>query len=90
LKDSTSTEMEICNWCVDYLSKSLDLPRSQINLEDEIAVLGMDSAVTMLFIVELEEWLGFELPPDLALEHPSIVKLAAYLANLAPANGLNR
>jgi acyl carrier protein len=82
------TEIEIRNWCIDYLSKTLDLPRSSINLEDEIAVLGMDSAATVLFLVELEEWLGFELPQDVAFDHPSIVKLANYLANTALTNGL--
>jgi acyl carrier protein len=31
-------------------------------------------------IVELEEWLGIELTPDLLFEYPTIAELARYLA----------
>jgi acyl carrier protein len=34
-------------------------------------------------IVELEEWLGLELTPDLLFDHPTISDLARYLAALA-------
>jgi len=42
--------------------------------------LGLDSANSVYLIVELEEWLGLELTPDLLFEHPTISDLARYLA----------
>jgi acyl carrier protein len=40
-------------------------------------------------IVELEDWLGLELTPDLVFEHPTISDLARYLARrITGENGI--
>jgi acyl carrier protein len=44
------------------------------------ARMGLDSANSVFLIVELEDWLGLELTPDLLFEHPTIRELAGHLA----------
>jgi acyl carrier protein len=47
------------------------------------ARLGLDSANSVFLIVELEDWLGLELTPDLLFEYPTIGELARHLATRA-------
>jgi acyl carrier protein len=77
------SETEIRDWCVQYLARTLDLPAGGIDPEAKFARLGLDSANSVYLIVELEDWLGLELTPDLVFEHPTISDLARYLAGRA-------
>jgi acyl carrier protein len=76
------TETAIREWCTRYLSQVLDLPPDQIGPDVRLVRLGLDSASAVHFIVELEEWLGAELAPELAFDYPTIAALAGYLAGL--------
>jgi acyl carrier protein len=67
---------------VEYLARTLDVPERGIDPEMTFARLGLDSANSVFLIVELEDWLGLELTPDLLFEHPTICELARYLASL--------
>ena len=83
------TESEIRDWCVKYLARTLDLPDHSIDPDMKFAGLGLDSANSVYLIVELEDWLGLELTPDLVFEHPTISDLARYLAGrIAGENGI--
>src|SRR5205085_1398234 len=59
------TEADIRDWCIAYLQKTVDNPSIAIGPEANFAELGLDSATSAYFIVELEEWLGAELRPEL-------------------------
>jgi acyl carrier protein len=65
---------------VKYLARTLDLAETAIEPDVKFARLGLDSANSVYLIVELEDWLGLELTPDLVFEHPTISELARYLA----------
>jgi acyl carrier protein len=65
---------------VKYLARTLDLPEKAIDPDVKFARLGLDSANSVYLIVELEDWLGLELTPDLVFEHPTISELARHLA----------
>lgn len=80
--DNTS-ESDICDWCVDYLVRTLERSRQEIDIDVKFTRLGLDSANSVYLIVELEDWLGFELTPELIFEHPTISDLARYLAGRA-------
>jgi acyl carrier protein len=73
------SENEIREWCVQYLARTLDLPQETVDPDVKFARLGLDSANSVYLIVELEDWLGLELTPDLVFEHPTIGELARYL-----------
>ena len=76
-------EAAISDWCVRYLAQTLDLSDQEIKPEVTFARLGLDSANSVYLIVELEEWLGLELTPELLFEHPTISDLARFLAGRA-------
>jgi len=80
LGDAPPTESSICAWCASYLAKELAVPVSQIDPQAEFARLGIDSATSVFFVIDLEEWLGLELPSNIAFEYTSIAELAGYLA----------
>lgn len=63
-----------------YLARTLDLPQESVDPDVKFARLGLDSANSVYLIVELEDWLGLELTPDLVFEHPTIAELARHLA----------
>jgi acyl carrier protein len=84
------TETEIRDWCIQYLARTLDLTAEAIDPDVKFARLGLDSANSVFLIVELEDWLGLELTPDLVFEHPTIADLARYLAGRATGEDASR
>jgi acyl carrier protein len=83
------SEFAIRAWCVKYLAQTLNLPHQAVDPDVKFARLGLDSANSVYMIVELEDWLGLELTPDLVFEHPTISELARYLAGRAASeNGI--
>ena len=74
------TESDIRDWCIDYLTRTIDNPGIAIGPEARFTELGLDSATSAYFIVELEEWLGAELAPELVFEYPTIAELARHIA----------
>jgi acyl carrier protein len=73
------SEAEISSWCMTQLAKTIDNPAIAITPEATFAEMGLDSASSAYFIVELEDWLGLELPPELVFDYPTITQLARYL-----------
>jgi acyl carrier protein len=76
-----ASETAIRDWCVAAIARMLALPAQDIDPQAPFARLGLDSASATYFIVELEEWLGAELDPEIVFEHPSIAELARHLAS---------
>jgi acyl carrier protein len=79
------TEQNIRDWCIAYLTKMLDDPAIAVGPEASFAELGLDSASSAYFIVELEDWLGTELIPELVFEYPTIAALAHFIAERGAA-----
>ena len=75
------TESDIRDWCIAYLRQTVDNPSIVIGPDASFAELGLDSATSAYFIVELEEWLGAELMPELVFEYPTVAALARFIAN---------
>jgi phthiocerol/phenolphthiocerol synthesis type-I polyketide synthase D len=83
-----SDEAAVRDWCVAYLAKSLNRSAALINPDAKFARLGVDSAASVFFLVELEEWLNVEIPAETLIEHPTINKLARHLAANGAANAV--
>jgi acyl carrier protein len=77
------SESDIREWCADYLARTLGLPQAELDPDAKFSRLGLDSANSVYLIVELEDWLGLELTPELIFEHPTIAELARYLVGRA-------
>jgi acyl carrier protein len=73
-------ESEILDWCVAYLASTFKMPREHIRPHAKFASLGMDSAASVFFIVELEEWLGIELPTEIVFTFQTPGELARHIA----------
>jgi acyl carrier protein len=81
LPPANKGETEIRDWCLAYIQQSLEIPPGDISADNTFAEMGVDSAAAAYFIVELEEWLGTELYPEIVAEHPTITDLAHYIAS---------
>lgn len=73
------TEPEICDWCIAYVKRTIDDPSIAIGPDITFAQMGLDSATSAYFIVELEEWLETELDPEIVFDHPTIAQLARHI-----------
>lgn len=76
---ATRTESEIRDWCLDYMKRTVEDPAIVVGPEIPFPQMGLDSATSAYFIVELEEWLGMELEPELAFDYPTIAELARHI-----------
>ena len=82
------SEGDIRDWCVAYLERTNGDRSIPVGDDISFARMGLDSASAAYFIVELEEWLGLELEPEVVSEHPTIAELAQHLAGrLADRDG---
>lgn len=75
-----ASEAEIRDWCIAYLRRTVADPSVAIAADATFAEMGLDSASSAYFVVELEEWLGAELDPEIVFDHPTVAELAHHLA----------
>jgi acyl carrier protein len=75
------TKNEISAFCVDQLADILHVPRDSIDTRANFARLGLDSAMSVYLVIELEEKFKLELDADALVDYPTIEALAAHLAD---------
>ena len=80
MQQAATTESDIRDWCVDYLARILKRPAHSIEAKAKFNRLGLDSVMSLNFLMDLEEWLGLELDPDVVYEYTNVAELARYLA----------
>jgi len=78
------TTEEITTWCRGYLSDLLDVPVAAIDPDTDFDRLGVDSALAVSLLVEVESRYGVEAPPEALFENPTIGALASYLCAQLP------
>jgi len=79
------TKDEISAFCVDQLAEILHVAKDGIDTRSSFARLGLDSAMTVYLVIELEEKFNIELDTDALADHPTIEALSSYLADRAGA-----
>jgi acyl carrier protein len=79
LPPATPTESEIRDWCLAYVRRIVSAPGLAVGTNIGFAEMGLDSATSAYFIVELEEWVGVELEPELVFDYPTIADLARHI-----------
>ena len=72
---------EIERWIVDWLARELKTQPDKIRVDEEFVNLGLSSRKAVLLSGALEDWLGRELDPSAAWDHPTIAELAKFLAS---------
>jgi len=71
-----ATAQEIAAWCQTYLAHLLAVPADQIGLDADFDRLGVDSALAVSLLTEVEERYGVDLAPEALFDDPSVGALA--------------
>ena len=74
------TREQISEFCIASLANALRIPKEKIDTATKFNRLGLDSAMTVYVMMELEEKLDLELSTDDFYDHPTVDALSRYLA----------
>ena len=80
------TKDEIAAFCVDQLVDILRVPRESVDVNTKFTRLGLDSAMTIYLVMELEDKLKLEFDHEILADYPTITELSAYLAEKTDAS----
>lgn len=70
---------EIVTWCRQYVADILEMPVEAVDPDMDFDRLGIDSAIAVSLLIEVEERYGVDLPPEVLFENPCISAVATYL-----------
>ncbi len=79
------TKQEISAFCVDQLAEILRIPKDKVDVTAKFTRLGLNSAMTVYLLMELEEKLDLELAPETFYDHPTVDDLSTHLAEKVAA-----
>jgi acyl carrier protein len=74
------TVEQISEFCVTSLAKVLRIPKDRVETDAKFSRLGLDSAMVVYLMMELEEKLGLDLSMDDFYDYPTVNELSRYLA----------
>lgn len=78
--DGPATDVQsIVQWCRDYLADLLDIPAAEIDPDADFDRLGVDSALAVSLLIEVEERYGIDIAPEELFENPTITAVAGHL-----------
>ncbi|WP_327140564.1 acyl carrier protein [Nocardia sp. NBC_01327] len=69
----------IVGWCQEYLANLLEVPAASIDPATDFDRLGIDSALAVALLIEVEERYGVDLSPEDLYENPTLDAVANYL-----------
>jgi len=72
-------------FCIDQLVDILRVPKESVDVNTKFTQLGLDSAMTIYLVMELEDKLNLELDHEMLADHPTIAELSAHLAEKSNA-----
>jgi acyl carrier protein len=75
------TQQEISELCVTSLASVLRVAKEKIKTDTKFSRIGLDSAMIVYVMLEIEEKLGLELSTDDFYDYPTVDDLSRYLAN---------
>jgi acyl carrier protein len=77
-------------WIVAWLARELGLEAAAVDAREPLVNFGLGSRQAILMTGDLSDWLGVELEPSLAWDHPTIERLSAFLAEEVRRDGPDR
>jgi acyl carrier protein len=75
------TQQEISELCTASLANVLRIAKDRVKIDTKFSRLGLDSAMVVYVMLEIEEKLDLELSTDDFYDYPTIDELSRYLAN---------
>jgi acyl carrier protein len=70
----------IAEWCKGYVAELLEVPAASVDLDTGFDRLGVDSAIAVSLLIEVEERYGVELPAEALFDNPNLNAVAEYLS----------
>jgi acyl carrier protein len=77
------TAEAIQTWLVSHLVEENGIAAEEIDVRAPFDSYGLDSMIMVTLTGELEDWLGWQLSPNLLYEYTSIETLSQHLAQEA-------
>ena len=77
------TAESIQRWLVSHLVEEIGIAAEEIDARAPFDSYGLDSMIMVSLTGELEDWLGWQLSPNLLYEYTSIEALSQHLAQEA-------
>jgi acyl carrier protein len=74
------TREQISEFCVVSLANVLRVPKDTVDADARFNRLGLDSAMVVYLMMDLEEKLGLELSPDDFYDYPTVNDLSRHLS----------
>ncbi len=74
-----TTKEDIVSWCQGYISGVLGVKEELLNPKTDFDRLGIDSAIAVSLLIEIEQRYGVDLPPEALFENPNLDAVATYL-----------
>ena len=74
------TQQEISELCVASMANVLRIAKDRVKTDAKFSRIGLDSAMVVYVMLEIEEKLGLELSTDDFYDYPTIDDLSLYLA----------
>ncbi|WP_226360460.1 acyl carrier protein [Pseudonocardia sp. ICBG1142] len=74
----------IVAWSRGFLAGLLDLPESDIEPDADFDRLGIDSALAVSLLVEIEERYGVDIAPEELFENPTVLAVATHVHQRLP------
>ena len=75
------TREQISDFCIASLAKVLRIEKDRVKTDVKFSRLGLDSAMIVYVMMELEEKLDLELSTDDFYDYPTIDDLSRHLAD---------
>lgn len=66
-------------WCREYLGNLLEIPAEAVDPAADFDRMGVDSALAVALLIEVEARYGVDLAPEDLFENPNINAVADYL-----------
>ena len=79
--NSVHSTAEIQEWLVQTFSKLLGVEPDQIDVNEPLSFLGLESIEAITIAGELTEWLGYEITPTLVWDYQTINEIADFLSS---------
>lgn len=76
---------EIQTWLVEKIAVRAELKPADVKTDQYFDEFELDSTEALVLAGELEEWLGFEIPPTALWYYPTIEQLAEHVAETVAA-----
>ena len=74
------TREQISEFCIVSLANVLRVPKDVVDADARFNRLGLDSAMVVYLMMDLEEKLDLELSPDDFYDYPTVNDLSRYLS----------